>query len=111
MKNEIGQESFRKRMPSKEDEYFAKQDKVVLEEEKQKLKEKLAKSERMRQKELHYMHCPKCGNNLTEIEIRGVAVDKCNDCGGIWLDQGELEKLAGKDDGFVSNVLKSFFGK
>lgn len=111
MENEIGQESLRKRPPSKEDEYFLKQDKVIIEDERQRKEIEAEKLERSHQKELHFMHCPKCGYNLTEIEIRCVAVDKCNDCGGIWLDQGELEKLSGRDDGFVTSVLKSFFGK
>ena len=111
MEKEISQESLRKRPQSKEDGYFAMQDKLLLEDDRQKKEVEAAKSDRARQKELHYMYCPKCGNKLTEIDIKDVAVDKCNDCCGIWLDQGELEKLAGKDDGFVSNVLKSFFGK
>jgi hypothetical protein len=52
--------------------------------------------ERKRLKELHWMRCAKCGAELTEIEFRGVKVDKCFNCGGVYLDDGELEQLAGR---------------
>ncbi len=39
--------------------------------------------------------------------FRGVAIDKCDDCNGVWLDDGELEKLAGAEDG---NIVRDFMG-
>lgn len=45
-------------------------------------------------KELHYMHCPKCGMNLIEIDYKGLAIDKCSSCDGVWLDAGELEAVS-----------------
>jgi Zn-finger nucleic acid-binding protein len=38
----------------------------------------------------------------------GVAVDKCFACGGLWLDDGELETLQKKDSGFVGKMLNVF---
>ncbi len=52
---------------------------------------KTAEDERRRLKELHWMHCPKCGTQLDEIEKHGVKIDFCFGCEGLFLDKGELE--------------------
>lgn len=39
--------------------------------------------------------CPVCSSQMREIEREGVAIDVCSQCRGVWLDRGELEKLAG----------------
>ena len=85
-------------MPEKpserEAEYFARMDyerKKKFEEEKHR---KLAEGEKKRLKELHFMRCPKCGMELIEIDYKGIKVDKCSECEGIWLDAGELETVS-----------------
>ncbi len=47
------------------------------------------------------MNCPKCNVKLkpdfyegVEIDYKGIAVDKCSSCDGVWLDAGELEAIA-----------------
>jgi uncharacterized protein len=40
------------------------------------------------------MKCPKCGMELIEIDYRGIRVDKCSECEGVWLDAGELEGIS-----------------
>jgi uncharacterized protein len=40
------------------------------------------------------MQCPVCDDKLREIEKYGVMVDICPSCKGVWLDRGELEKIA-----------------
>jgi len=83
------------RRPSeKEEEYFARVEferRKKAEEEKQR---KLAEEEKKKLKELHYMKCPKCGMELIEIDYKGIKVDKCSSCEGIWLDAGELEAIS-----------------
>lgn len=37
--------------------------------------------------------CPLCDVKMREVERRGVLIDVCPECKGIWLDKGELEKL------------------
>ncbi len=37
--------------------------------------------------------CPNCQSPMTEVARRGVYVDVCVQCRGVWLDGGELEKL------------------
>lgn len=78
----------------KEEEYFARMEferKKKLEEEKHK---KMAEAEKLKLKELHYMRCPKCGMELIEIDYKGIKVDKCSVCEGVWLDAGELEAVS-----------------
>lgn len=38
--------------------------------------------------------CPKCMNTMRQYERNDVLVDQCTECGGIFLDRGELERLA-----------------
>ena len=98
--------------PSKaEDEYFVR----VEAEKEAKLAEERRKEidaeERQQMKDLHWMHCPKCGMELHEIVYRGVKIDKCFCCHGIYLDDGELEQLAGNESGFLKGFLSLFTTK
>jgi hypothetical protein len=78
----------------KEEEHFARiefERMKKLEEEKHR---KLKEEDKKRLKELHYMRCPKCGMELIEIDYKGIKVDKCSECEGIWLDAGEFEAVS-----------------
>lgn len=35
------------------------------------------------------MDCPKCGGSLEAVDFRGIEVDRCVDCHGIFFDAGE----------------------
>jgi len=92
----------------KEHEYFVRQE---FERRKKEEQEKLAaldKMEKDRMKEMHYMHCPKCGQNLIEIDYKGIAVDKCSNCDGVWLDAGELEQVAHLEKGKLDKWFTAF---
>ena len=39
------------------------------------------------------MDCPLCQDIMIVLELKGVEIDYCPECGGIWLDEGELEIL------------------
>ena len=41
------------------------------------------------------LDCLTCGSTLAQRDEHGVTVDYCPDCGGVWLDPGELEALTG----------------
>jgi uncharacterized protein len=91
-----------------EDEYFAKQE---LERRKKWAVEQAAKrstEEKEQLKKLHWMKCPKCGNDLAEIELHGVKVDQCASCGGVFLDAGELDQLEKHDAGVMNRVFSMF---
>jgi Zn-finger nucleic acid-binding protein len=38
--------------------------------------------------------CPVCQGQMREMNKDGVLIDVCTQCRGVWLDRGELEKLA-----------------
>ena len=54
---------------------------------------RVADEEKKRLKDLHYMRCPKCGMQLSEIDYKTIKVDKCFSCDGVWLDAGEIDLL------------------
>ncbi len=92
----------------KEEEYFARiefERKKKLEHEKHL---KMAAEEKKTLKKLHYMRCPKCGMELIEIDHKGVKVDKCSECEGVWLDAGELESISRLEKGSLDKLLSVF---
>src|SRR3972149_5825075 len=94
-----------------EEEYFARMEferKKKLEEEKQ---SKLAKTEKDKLRELHHMKCPKCGMDLLEIDYKGMRVDKCSGCEGVWLDAGELEAVAKLEKTGIDKLFSVFMKK
>jgi uncharacterized protein len=42
--------------------------------------------------------CVKCGSELEKSIVYDVELDVCGQCGGIWLDRGEIAKLAAVPD-------------
>ncbi len=40
------------------------------------------------------MICPRCGTGLTSDTHRSVALEVCRGCGGMFLDHGELNRVA-----------------
>jgi hypothetical protein len=72
-----------------EDEYFLKLDAERIKEMRAKLDADRAQQER----KSHLMKCPKCGGDLKETDHEHIKVDVCPDCGGVWLDAGEIEML------------------
>lgn len=37
---------------------------------------------------------------MKEVERRGVLIDVCPECRGVWLDRGELDKLLATAEGY-----------
>lgn len=92
-----------------EDDYFIKEQAEQLRALAAKKRAELAQVERERLKTLHYMHCPKCGLDLHTITFKGVDIDKCFSCGGVYLDNGELEKLSGHEQSGVIHAMLGLF--
>ena len=53
------------------------------------------------------MDCPDCKNAMITLELDEVEIDYCIDCGGVWLDTGELELLLNEPDK-TKHLLDSF---
>jgi len=87
-----------------EEEYFARLDAELMKERRAALDTERTKSERS----THFNKCPKCGCDLTEREHHHVKVDECVECGGVWLDKGELnmvEEFDRQGSGFMGSLL------
>ena len=39
------------------------------------------------------MNCPICNVQLVMTERKGIEIDYCPKCRGVWLDRGELDKI------------------
>ena len=42
------------------------------------------------------MDCPRCSSTLKTEKYKGIEVDKCSKCEGMWLDHHELDELEDK---------------
>jgi len=73
---------------AREDIYFAAKDRELIE----KLKARLKKVERSG-KENQRLICPKCQGALESYSFMEFFLDRCSSCGGLWLDQGELQAI------------------
>ncbi len=93
----------------KEEEYFARQQVELKRKLAEEARRRLEAEQRERARQLHYMKCPKCGMDLQEIGFSDVRVDKCFSCGGLWLDEGELDRILDKEAGFLRR-LRGLFG-
>lgn len=89
-----------------EDEYFVKLDAELIKAQRAKLDADRARAER----DSHYMRCPKCGGQLEEVEFHHMKIDRCMDCGGIWLDKGEMEMLEHIDQSNIRSFVRTMFG-
>ncbi len=52
--------------------------------------------------------CPACKKPMIALELEGIEIDHCLDCGGTWLDAGEIEAIserAGGDPGKLANAI------
>jgi hypothetical protein len=92
-----------------EEEYFARQE---FERRKKALAEQesnAAEEERLRVLAVARNRCPKCGAHLVAVPYRGVELDKCSRCQGVWFDCGELDQVVAEEKGFIGG-LKRVFG-
>ena len=48
-----------------------------------------------------FLQCPDDGGRLFAVRHRDVQIDVCTACGGLWLDQGELEQIL-RQKGFAT---------
>jgi uncharacterized protein len=58
------------------------------------------------------MICPSCSSDMNIANRFGVEIDYCPRCKGVWLDRGELEKVANIQDRYEEDHYKRYhFGK
>ena len=86
-----------------EEEYFARQQALKREKLAKEEAARRAEEEREALKKLHWMRCPKCGQELKPFTtpIQQFQVERCESCQGMWFDSGELERLSEIEDAEV----------
>jgi hypothetical protein len=87
---------------AREDKFFAERDRELL----AKLKGQAGAQEEQTFRDLARMRCPKCGERLVTRAELEVEIDACPAGHGIWLDDGELEKLTERESsGWLARIL------
>ena len=69
----------------------------IYELEKKQRTEKQTQEYEQHVRELCNNRCPKCGDLIQPTTFRGVPLDQCSSCQGIWLGPNDLKILAEKD--------------
>jgi len=84
----------REKEKAEEDRYFAQRDRELIE----KLKQQQSTQEETTLRQQALMRCPKCGEKLVSLQYHEVTVEECPACKGMWLDRGELETVAQREN-------------
>lgn len=81
---------WKEREKALENQYIYKQEQEKIEKMQKEECERLVR-------ELCRNRCPKCGDEIEAMTFRGVPLDRCPGCGGVWLGPNDLRILASKD--------------
>jgi Zn-finger nucleic acid-binding protein len=84
---------FKERRRGLEEEYFRRKDKESL----ARLREAIREEARHKGHGPVTMDCPRCTGKLHEETYDDVGINRCDTCGGIWLDAGELEEIISQE--------------
>lgn len=97
-------EKLKDKQKGHEDEYFGRRDRELLEKMRQERRREV-------QGATGPMNCPRCHAALVERVEHDVTVDECPTCGGLWLDKGELEHIARREqEGWLGRLLRDRLG-
>ncbi len=92
----------------KEEDFVARTEYLRLKKIEEAKHNHLAEEEKKKLKTLHFMKCPKCGMELIALDYKGIEVDKCSECEGIWLDAGELEAVSSLEKSRIDQLSSLF---
>ena len=57
------------------------------------------------------MNCPKCKSDMAKVEFKGIEIDRCTNCSGIWFDileEEDLKKIEGSERIDLDNTEMAF---
>ncbi len=91
-----------------EDEYFARIEQEMKKKIKEQKRQQTSREERDKLRQLHFMKCPKCGMDLIEIDFKGLKIDECTECRGLWLDAREFDALVKIDKPVLERLFNVF---
>ena len=97
-------EKIREKEKGHEDAYFARRERELID----KMRE-----ERQRAAVVGgQMTCPRCGTMLAPRSLHDITIDECPSCGGVWLDKGEMEHIAHREEeGWLGQLLRARLAK
>jgi len=100
-----------------EEQWFHEKERKLLEEFKKKREARIAElakqegaKKREELKKQHWMCCPKCGHGMRVMDLKGVQVDICSHCEGLYFDRGEIEMLVNKSASDKRSIFRKFLG-
>jgi hypothetical protein len=100
-----------------EEHWFHEKERKLLEEFKKKREARIAElahqegaKKREELKKQHWMCCPKCGHDMRVMDLKGVQVDICSHCEGLFFDRGEIEMLVNKSAAEKRSIFRKFLG-
>lgn len=79
---------------ARENLYFAKIDEQLLD----KIRENETQARREAKKDPGLGTCPRCEESLRSGIWRELQIEFCPECGGLWLDPGDLLQLVDRDE-------------
>jgi Zn-finger nucleic acid-binding protein len=83
------------RKKAMEEDYFRRKEQETIE----KLRAQMTAEQQAKEAVAATLQCPRCEGRLMEITFEQIQVDRCDKCGGVWLDAGELESLTKREGG------------
>jgi hypothetical protein len=97
-------EKLRDRRKASEDLFIAEQDRKLIERLSERLRQSAAASARSGA-------CPRDGAKLVTRNEKGVTIDFCPTCHGMWLDKGDVQTVVKqKNETAVIHWIRSIFG-
>ncbi len=58
----------------------------------------------------HWLKCPKCGHDMEVMNLKGIEVENCTFCKGVYFDRDELESLLLRKTPQRFKFYRKFFG-
>jgi len=95
-------------MSSDENRKNIPEDSEVIRERRIKLDARREEQRQAQQQESHWMRCSKCGGTVQEISFKGIMVDRCQACKGVFFDINELKLLSREEPSFLRNMVDFF---
>lgn len=92
-----------------EDEYFHREEQEKLARLKAAAVAEEAAAALKARKDAHFHKCGKCGADMATELFKGVEIEICGECGGVLLDAGELQALAGRDESSALQTIGDLF--
>ncbi len=101
----------------KENNWFRQHEKEMLEDAARKRDKRMQEAAAQQGQEVldklraeHWLKCPKCGHDMEVVTLKGIEVENCTFCEGVYFDRNELESLLLSKTPKRFRFYRRFFG-